>query len=120
MGDFEIFVGVLVATMVVVRLIVLIQGNRSTLIHKIRVKSHLYLHHIYIGIFIMAICAPFIFFGEISKGLLVFFTVGLSLSLDEIMATLFYGNYPNKREFGWTVLLYLVVIVYSFVVMRVL
>ncbi len=54
----------------------------------------------------MAITFPLIVLYGINTSLLIAFTIGLSLALDEMTAWISYSQYPRKKEFLITLLVY--------------
>jgi len=78
-------------------------------------KTHLYVHHIYIGLIIIVIVLPFVIVRGFSTAILVLLAIGLSLSLDELSAWITKSKYPERKEFIAIVVLYAIFILYMLV-----
>lgn len=103
MSNITVFLAPFLLTFIVVRVFVFLSPTK-TVTGYIRHKTLLYFHHIYIGIVIMAIVFPLILKYGLTTPLISCFAVGLSLSLDELVAWLLFIEYPKRKEFILTLL----------------
>ena len=113
MTNIQIFLISLFSTFIFVRVFVLFAPNK-TITGYVRHKTLLYFHHIYIGIVIMASVFPLILKNGLTAPLVSCFAVGLSLSLDELVAWLLFTEYPKKKEFILTLSFFILFSVYVY------
>lgn len=102
-----------ISTFIFVRAFVLFAPNK-TITGYIRHKTFLYFHHIYIGIIIMAVVFPLILKYGLNSTLICFFATGLALSLDELIAWILFVEYPKKKEFILTSILFILFCCYVY------
>ena len=88
----------------------------KTLTNYLRHKTFLYIHHIYIGILIIAIVSPLLIMSPDNLYLIAILGGGIGLCLDELFAWLDYQNYPSKKEIVGTLIIFLIYSLYIYFV----
>lgn len=108
----QLFLIALFATFLATRVVVLLMPTH-TLTGYLRRRTTLYIHHIYLGVLMLALALPLILAHGPAAPFVLLAGAGVALTLDELPAWLLYAPYPSRREFGLTLLLFLLVGLYA-------
>ena len=106
-----VFIVVFLLTILVVRAFVRFAPEK-TVTGLVRHKTLLYIHHIYIGLIILAIIIPIALLHGFSISLIMLSAIGLALCLDELSAWILFVAYPSRRESWFTGALVSMFVVY--------
>ena len=109
----ELFLAVSLLTFLITRTLIWLIPAK-TITGYLRHKTLLYVHHIYIGVVLLALVLPLIIAFGASTPLVILSAIGVALCLDELSAWLLYSHYPARKEFLVTLALFFVFALYLY------
>jgi predicted ABC-type exoprotein transport system permease subunit len=105
MSTLALFALVSLATFAATRMLVFLMPNR-TVTGYLRHKTLLYVHHIFVGVVVLAVFVPLLVAYGAQPLLVSGAAFGTALCLDELTAWLLFSSYPARKEFSITLLLF--------------
>ncbi len=112
MPNLNLFLTIFIITAVLARFSVFFWPGSFDITGFLRKKTQWHIHHIHIGLLLIFVVLPLAFIKGFANPIMIFLAIGLSLSLDESAAWITKSEYPRKKEFIETVILYFLFVLY--------